>query len=225
MLRWHSSFAACAALALGPLGCAGDYRVEGPLSKGDPRCGGRLALVADWNEVKPGSLEAKGAVVRIEPVAREFGAGADIELEGGERFVLFYAVSSTPAPIAVGTTVEVAIRCEPVGRDVVDCNGRLLRDGQPIALYNDTVGDWTVEQGPLLARRSHPQYGPMSTFALELHHAGKTATTPLVDCAVLTAADGTFVVSGSETEHAPPLAADTQDTRSFSILRLAGPDP
>ncbi|HEY5936383.1 MAG TPA: hypothetical protein VIU61_17145 [Kofleriaceae bacterium] len=177
-------------------------------------CGGSLSLLGDWERETSGELVAAGAVASVERLEH----GIRVMLEDKRSFVIGVARELSD-PVAIGDRVDVAIRCQPVGRDVIGCMGSVSANGKLVA-FNTKPDGWTIERGPLLQRSPHKNYGATSTYGLRFAVGGAKATTPLRGCVELRTADGVFRVSGGEVEHADPRAPDSADTLYFDGIRL-----
>lgn len=210
--RWRLVGASLAAL-----GCGGPkaIKAEGPQAQGLTACGGSLSLLGDWEKEKPGELVARAQIVSIDRIEHGIRIGL-----GEERSFVIGLDRTLAVPIIVGDELDVTITCEPVGRDTLGCHGTVLgSSGEVIAFDQGATKDWKIVRGPLLERRTHPNYGPTTTYGLQVTYDGSTVTTPLRGCVELTGDGGTFRVSGTEVEHSDPRAPDSADTFSYSVVR------
>jgi hypothetical protein len=181
-------------------------------------CGGSLSLMGDWEKETTGELVAKGPVSSVERI--EYGIR--VGLGEGRSFAIGLAPELT-SPIAVGDSLDVSIRCQPIGWNALACLGTVLgADGHVIAFNTASAAtaNWKIERGPLLERWVPRDYGPTSTYGLRFTHDGATVVSPSRGCAELRTKNGTFRVTGTETVHADPRAPDSADTLSYDVIRV-----
>lgn len=210
-LRWWLGSAVLA------FGCGGPtpIKAEGAQAQGLTACGGSLSLLGDWEKERPGELVARAPIVTIDRIEHGIRVGL-----GEERSFVIGLDRSLAVPIIVGDELDVTITCEPVGRDTLGCHGTVLgSSGEVIAFDQGAPKDWKILRGPLLERRTHPNYGPTTIYGLQVTYEGSSVTTPVRGCVELASTSGTFRVSGTEVEHADPRAPDSADTFSYSVVR------
>ena len=212
MLRW---WFVAAVLGCGPRAAV---QAQGKQAQGLTGCGGSLSLLGDWEKETTGELVATGPVASIERLEH----GIRVGLADSRSFVIGLDRELAP-PVAVGDAIDVSIRCQPIGRDVLGCSGTVTANGKLVAFNTQppAPAGWTIERGPLLERSPHPNYGATSTFGLRFTHGGASAVSPLRGCAELQTPDGVFRVAGTEVEHADPRAPDSADTSSHTVIRSA----
>ena len=206
-LRW---WFAVALLGCGPRA----YKADGERAQGLVACGGSLSLLGDWQKETAGELVATGPVASVERIEH----GIRIRLGEGRSFVIGLD-RGLASPVAVGDAIDVSIKCQPIGWNVLGCLGSVTANGKVLA-FNTNPSSWTIERGPLVERRIHKNYGATSVFGLRFAHGGVTAISPLRGCAELRTKDGAFRVSGTKVEHSNPRAPDSADTFDYTVIRV-----